>query len=320
MRCFTWIVAAAIACGQLAHEPQYQHLCTYGSKHGIHPPKILNRRAARAAIGEDEHPYGLAYPSSVVTDSKHRIWIADSGTASIHVFDPGSAAYREIRRAGDAALQQPAGLTIDRQGYIYVTDTASGGIFAFDPTGEFDRSLIPKKRGRLLEGPTVIAPSEDGRTIFVADPPRKVIVALNREGESVGTIGSEGSPVDAISLAIVGSEIYELDRRTHKIEIYSFSGVLRREWEWEDVRLPSAFAYDRARNLFFVVNPRWMVIDIFNADGRNLSAFGEYGDAVHQMKSVDALYVDPQGLVYATDSHEGKVLVFGESVQTIGKR
>lgn len=316
MRCLVFILAALLIGGQPAPEPQFRHLYTYGSKQGIHPPRILNRRAARAALGENDHPYGLAFPSSVVTDSKRRVWIADSGTASVHVFDPASGAYREIRRAGDVVLQQPCGLTTDRQGYIYLTDTALGGVFVYDQAGEFDRSLIPRKSGRLLDGPTVIAPSEDGRTIFVADPPRKVIVALNREGESAGIIGSADMPVDALSLSIVGSEIHELDRRSHKIEIFSFSGVLRRELAWDDILLPSAFAYDRRRGWFFVVNPRWMVVDVFS-EGRNLSAFGEYGDGVRQMKSVDALYVDPDGLIYAADSHEGKVLVFGEAGRKI---
>ncbi len=166
----------------------------------------------------------------------------------------------------------------------------------------------------------MIAPSEDGRTIFVADPPRKVIVALNREGESMGTMGSPEMPIDALALSIVGSEIFVLDPRSRKIEILSFSGLLRRELEWDGVLLPSAFAYDRRRGLFFVVNPRWMVINVFTPDGRNLSAFGQYGDAVHQMKSVDAVYAGPEGSIYAIDSREGKVLVFGESGQTAGKK
>jgi hypothetical protein len=31
------------------------------------------------------------------------------------------------------------------------------------------------------------------------------------------------------------------------------------------------------------------------------------------MQRVDALHVDPQGLLYLVDSHHGKVLVFGDS-------
>jgi hypothetical protein len=308
MRYLLLTAVAALASGQA--DLQFEHLCTYGSKHGIHPPKIANRRTVKAATGESEHPYGLGFPTGIVTDRKQRIWIADSGTASVHVFDPASGEYREIRRAGDVLLQQPSGVAIDRQGYIYVTDTALGTVFAFDPSGDFDRPLIPRKSGRLLEGPTSIAASEDGRAIYVADPPRKTILALNREGEPITTIGSPEMPIDALALSVIGSEIFALDRSSHKVKVLSAGGVLRREMQWNEIQFPSAFAFDSRRGLFFVANPRWMVIDILERDGRSIGTFGEYGDGVSQMKSVDALYVDPSGLVYAADSHNGKVLVF----------
>lgn len=304
-----WI---ALASAQTIRELQYQYRCTYGSKHGIHPSKVLNKRAARAALGDDEHPYGLGYPTGVVADKRHRIWIADSGTASVHVFDPETKAYREFRRAGDVMLQQPSGLATDRQGYVYLTDAATGGLYAFDPAGEFDRSLISKRSSRPLESPTAIAISDDGFTIFVADPPKKVIVAFNREGEEIGRIGSVDVPIDALSISVVGNEIYALDRRLHKFLAFSVSGKFRRELDWDGILMPSAFAYDKWRKLYFVANPRWMVIDIFSADGRNLGAFGQLGDAVHQMKGIDAIYVDPEGVVYAVDSHQGKVLIFSE--------
>jgi DNA-binding beta-propeller fold protein YncE len=290
----------------LAGDLEFRHVATYGSKNGIHPPKVLNRRAPKAAVGESEHPYGLGYPTAVVTDSKDRIWIADSGTSSIHVFDPQTGGYREIRRVGDTTLSQPSGLAIDRQGYIYVTDTAAGAVYAFDPSGEFDRSLIPRKSGKILEGPTNIAASEDGRILFVADPPRKTILALNREGESIGTIG----PIEPISIAVAGNELLALDGPTRQVNVFSFSGLFRRKLEWDEVRLPSAIAYDRPRGFFFVSNPRWMVVDVFASEGKNLTAFGRYGDAVEQMKSVTALWVAPNGTVFVIDSQGGKILVF----------
>ncbi len=308
------LLSIALASAQTIGELQYQYLCTYGSKNGIHPPKVLNKKAARAALGDDEHPYGLGYPTSVVADKRHRIWIADSGTASVHIFDPETKAYREFRRAGDVPLQQPSGLATDRQGYVYLTDSATGGVYAFDPGGEFDRSLISKRSGRVLEAPTAIAISDDGFTIFVADPPRKAIVALNREGEEVGRIGSADLPIDALSISVVGSEIYALDRRLHKFLVFSVNGQFRRELDWDGILMPSAFAYDKWRKLYFVANPRWMVIDIFSAESRNIGAFGQLGDAVHQMKGIDAIYVDPEGMVYAVDSHQGKVLIFSEIV------
>jgi DNA-binding beta-propeller fold protein YncE len=304
------LLFAVLASGQPA-EIVYQHIATYGSKEGIHPPRIVNRKSIKAAIGEGEHPYGLGFPSSAVMDPKHRLWIADSGTSSVHIFDPPTGSYREIRRAGDSELRQPSGLATDRQGYIYLTDSALGAVFVFDQEGEFDRPLISKKSGHLLDTPDLIAASEDGRAIYVADAARRHLIAFNREGELITTIGNDETPIDALAIAVIGSEIHVLDRISHKIRVFSAGGVLRREWEWPEVRLPSAFAWDRRRELYFVVNPRWMAIQIFDRDGHNVGSFGNYGDSVQQMKAVQSLYVDADGHVVAVDSHSGKVLVFG---------
>jgi DNA-binding beta-propeller fold protein YncE len=143
---------------------------------------VLSRKPASGALGNADHPYGLAYPVAVTTDLEQRVWITDSGTASVHVFDPAGSGYREIRRLAGTPLQSPAGIASDSQGRIYLTDAATGGVFVFDEHGEYDHPLIHRGE-RLLESPSAIALSEDGKTIYVADPPRHLVLALNREGE-----------------------------------------------------------------------------------------------------------------------------------------
>ena len=77
------MIAALAGYGQAPLSIQLHHLYTFGSKQGIHPSRILNRRPATAVFGEGEHPFGLAYPVGVATDLRHRVWITDSGTASV---------------------------------------------------------------------------------------------------------------------------------------------------------------------------------------------------------------------------------------------
>ena len=47
--------------------------------------------------------------------------------------------------------------------------------------------------------------------------------------------------------------------------------------------------------------------------------FGQPGDGVDQMRRIDALHMDSNGVVYAVDSSYGKVLVFAE-VTPAGKK
>ena len=77
------IVVAALAAGQDG-AVEFRHLYTFGSKQGIHPRTVLNRRPATAALGRPDNPYGLVFPVGVAADLHGRVWITDSGTASVH--------------------------------------------------------------------------------------------------------------------------------------------------------------------------------------------------------------------------------------------
>jgi sugar lactone lactonase YvrE len=306
------MLRAALASGQAPEAVEFRHLYTFGSKQGIHPPRILNRRPATAMLGEGEHPYGLGFPVAVATDLRRRVWITDSGTASVHVFDRVSGAYQEFRRAGDVPFQQPSGIAVDGQGRVYVTDSGSGRVFVFDEKGEFDRPLF-KTSEHPLEAPTAIALSEDERTVYVADPPKSVVVELNREGEVNGTIRLPPELSEPAAISVVDNQIYVLGGRHHKVGIFSPGGLRRGELRWDGIPFPTAFAFDAAHRRFLVANPRWMIVEIFNEEGQSFGAFGQLGEGVDQMRRVDSLHIDAQGLVYLVDSHRGKVLVFGDS-------
>ncbi len=303
-----------LALGQASLSVQFDHRYTYGSKYGIHPRKLLSTRAAKAALGTSEHPYGLGYPEGVTTDVRGRVWITDSGTASVHVFDTASGAYQEIRRVGEAMLKQPSGIVSDSVGRIYLTDSGTGGIYVFDENGEFDRSLF--RRGeRPLEAPAALALSEDGRTIYAADPPRNVVVALNREGEVDLKIELPVERTEPSGISVFNNQLYILSGRQHRVYVLSPSGRPLGELRWDGVAVPTAFTYDQAQRRFLVANPRSATVQIFNEEGQNWGSFGQYGERVDQMKHVDSLYADPHGLIYVVDSHEGKVMVFSESKQ-----
>ncbi|HEV2445653.1 MAG TPA: hypothetical protein VGS58_07015 [Candidatus Sulfopaludibacter sp.] len=301
---------SAIALGQSAAPGQFTWLYTFGSKEGIHPPTILNRRLARAALGQGENPYGLLFPVAVASDLHGRVWITDGGTRSVHVFDLAGRTYREIRRAGDVLLEQPSGIVSDSQGRVFVADSG-GGIFVFDENGEFDRWMVKRGSG-LLAGPTALALSENERTIFVADPPRNAIVALNREGEVNETISLPAELREPADISVVHNQICVLGSQQHRAAMFSPGGWHRGELRWEGVHFPSAFTYDAARRRFLVATPRWTIVQIFDEEGQNLGVFGQQGEAVDQTERIDFVHVDREGRVYVVDSRHGKVLVFAE--------
>lgn len=311
-------LAIPLACAALlaAAEPRsagLQYLRTYGSREGIHPPRVLNRKLAKGAMGNAEFPFGLGFPVAVTTDLEQRVWITDSGTNSVHVFDR-QGGYREIRSLSGVLLQRPSGIASDPQGRVYLADELTGAIYVFDDHGEYDHRLTSRHE-RLLDAPTLLALSEDSKTIFVADPPRNRIVALNREGEVNTEIPLPPEFQPPAALAIVHNQIYVLGAQRHLVGVFSPAGKPRGELRWDGVAAPTAFTFDPARGLFLVANPRFMIVQTFDEDGRNWSAFGHNGDAVDQMREIDFLHVDRSGQVFVVDSRHGKVLVFGESLE-----
>lgn len=289
---------------------QFKYLRTYGSKDGIHPSRFSNKKAAVAATGSSEHPYGLGFPVGVVADARGRIWITDSGTESIHVFDPASGAYKEYRRLPDLPIEQPSGIAADPAGRIYVADTGRANVFVFDPDGAYNRLLLPPE-SHALSAPTAIATSEDGRTIYVADPPKNAIVAFNREGEVTDTIALTEATRDPSTILVIRNQLYVLGQRQHRVEVFSPGGERRAELKWDGNHYPTALAYDARHRRFLVANPRLSAVEVFNEDDRSVGVFGQLGDGVSQHRQVDGLYWDPRGDVYLIDSHHGKVLVFG---------
>jgi len=306
------VVAAAIAVAQIPPTVEFHHLYTFGSKLGIHPPRVINKKPLLAALGQGDAPYGLVFPVGVATDAKHRVWITDSGTASVHVFNQETGAYREFKRAGEVPWQQPSGIAADAQGRMFIADAATGGLYAWDEFGEYDRVVV-KPSSHTLTGPTAVALSENGKTIFVADPPKNVIVALNREGEVDSTIKLPPELADASAISVIANQVCVLGGREHRVGVFSPAGFQRSEMKWESIQFPTAFAYDAPRHRIVVANPRWMIVEIYTEDGQNLGAFGQLGSGVDQALRINSLYVDPQGLVYLVDSQHGKVVVFGDS-------
>lgn len=299
-----------MAAGQEQGNPQYRHLYTFGTREGIHPPKILNRKAANTAFGRGEFPWGIGSPQGVVTDRKGRVWISDSGTGSVHVFDLDAGSYHEIRRVGDATLQSPSGITEDAVGRIYLADAASGGVYVFDENGDFDRSLIPRRAGRLLENPVAVALSADGSALFVLDAGRQCVVTLNREGEQTAFFVLPQEMHQPVWLSVIHNQVNVLGSFRHMVEAFSPAGKLRGETKWDDIRVPGPFVCGEQLPGCAVVDAGHMVVKVYDESGFAVTSFGQRGVAVDQVQRVDAIHVDAKGRVYLTDTLNGKVVVF----------
>ena len=79
-------------------------------------------------------------PSAVTTDSNHRVFVADPGAQTVHIFDFIRSKYGRLDGRGDR-LHVPVALAVDGQDNLYVVDQTSRTILVYDSAGKFRRYI-----------------------------------------------------------------------------------------------------------------------------------------------------------------------------------
>ena len=257
-------------------------------------------------------------PDSVTVDSEQRVWITDRGAPGVHVFDLLQDQYKFLR-GGDEKLAFlcPSGIGADNQGRVYVGDACSGSIFVFDRDLSFLRLLVDGRKSGTLIRPAALLVSEDLKSVYVADPPRHRVVVFNQEGETVREFGGEKELSTPTALATWEDSIYVLDPERHRVQVYSPGGVLQKSLAWDGIRWPSAFTIDPETGLFFLADPKYQLVHVFDERGASLVEFGAGGSGPDQFRSLSFLHVDASRRVYVVDSEGGKVLLFREATASV---
>jgi len=146
---------------------------------------ILFGRADAKPVGEK-----MSRPYSVATDSAHRIYVTDPSQGLVHIFDFEKNRYSFLGGAG-SRLRTPVGLAIDEDDNLYVTDSVLGLVLVFEPSGKFLKYL-GKVGGDepYFASPSGIAIDRETHHIFVCDPPRHMVVLLDKQGHILGHFGT----------------------------------------------------------------------------------------------------------------------------------
>lgn len=299
-----------------AQDLRFEYLFTIGSAHGVNPAQKLSGPLAKLVFGAPERISPLIAPAAVTVDRDDRIWITDRAGATVHMFDLLEARYKLLRGAPKTAFQCPAGIDSDSLGRIYVADPCSARIFVFDPEGEFLRFLGGNRLKMRVKQPTALVVSRDLKSIYVTDPPRQKVVVLNQEGETIrewGGLGGPGELRTPTALALDYDRIYVLDSARHRVQAFSPGGAHLESRVWDQIREPSAFAFDPEGRFFFVGDPRFEVVQVFNEHGFSVAAFGQSGSGDGEMRTPSNIYVDFKRRIYVVDTSNAKVLVFRET-------
>ncbi|HUT34734.1 MAG TPA: 6-bladed beta-propeller [Planctomycetota bacterium] len=218
-----------------------------------------------------------------VAVNERLVAIADSGRAELHLVSLAERKYRAVTAIGDARLRCPVGVALDGTGGVFVSDSVLRRVFRVSERG----GLLGEVAGKFVRPAGLAYDAARGR-LFVVDAGAHAVLVFERQGDGFAlarTLGGRGEAAGGFNF-------------------------------------PTHAAVGRDGSLYVTdsLNHR---IQIFDAEGRRVGAFGRAGDGTGDFAKAKGIALDSEGHIYVVDSlydvvqvfdHEGRLLlVFGGS-------
>ena len=216
----------------------------------------------------------LQSPQCAAVDAQDNIYVTDSSTGKIFVFDSAGKFRRTIGSlpGGEGYFKRPTGIAIDTNAHlIYVTDTLRSKVFALDLDGKVVRVI----------GENGTAPGQfnyptevhiEGANLLVVDAMNFRIQKLDASGTALGTFGQEG------------------DGDAHLFR-------------------PKGLATDTEGH-YYVADAFHNSVQVFNSDGDLLYVFGGKGVGPGEFQLPEGLAIDRDDHIFVVDSFNRRVQVF----------
>ena len=169
---------------------------------------------------------GKAVPIALTADVEGNVYIADSTSGQILVYDADQRLKLQFgnERAGDGRFRTVQALAVDRKGQIYVADAREMPVQVFSREGRFLRGWGEHSLGpQNFSLPAGLAVDADGR-IIVVDTIRQVVSVFTPEGAFLDRFGGLGFAPGAMSFPTdVASDgerrIYVVERMGSRLQI-----------------------------------------------------------------------------------------------------
>lgn len=218
--------------------------------------------------------FQLVQPYGVGVDSKGRIYIADGKVRAIFIYNPETKATELIKNGVQARFHLITGLTLDDSDRLFVADSELRHVLVFDKNHKIEASIT---QGLVLPGG--VAVDNENRFLYVADTGADQIFVFDADPpfKFLRAIGTRSGKHDLTALG--------------------------------DFSQPTNVAVDGDGNLF--VTDTWNNrVQVFDADGKFIRAFGKAGDGPGYFARPKGIAVDADGHVWVADSIQDRVQVF----------
>jgi serine/threonine-protein kinase len=254
-------------------------------------------------------PGQLDQPTSIATDVRGNVYIADAGSQFIHKFQPGGTPLLSFQ---DPSLKHPQSIAVDRGGAIYVSDPVRASVFVFLPDGTRYREI------RLQIHPSAentldVAVADDG-SMAVLDvsaakiyefSPRFRLQHVWKPG--IGPTSGPGRPHSVISGP--ADAIYLGGFAANTLLRYDEGKIV------SQINLAGGFPTDRVGDQFalsskyiFLADPDGKTLHVWTLDGKSktdLDFSPQLGDA---QRVPPPIAVSPMGDLLILDTQQARVL------------
>ena len=229
---------------------------------------------ATGETAQSRPKWELVVPNGLAVDSKKRVYIADSKVRAIFVVNSDTGEFDMIKSGVEAKFQWLIGLAIDDADRLFVSDSGLKRVLIFDPNhkleGVIDHGLV---------APGGLAIDNENRVLYVSDAEQDLVFAFDADPpyKLIRKIGKEGTN----HTSTVPGEFSK----------------------------PTGVAVDQDGNLY--VSDTWNNrIEIFDADGKFIRAFGKVGDGPGFFSRPKGLALDADGHLWVCDQVQSRVQVF----------
>ena len=213
-------------------------------------------------------------PQCVAVDGQDNIYVTDSESGKIFVFEPNGKYVRALGslKGGEGYFKRPTGIAVDSAAErIYVSDTLRDEVFILDLQGN-----VLGKFGKTGNGEGEFnLPTElrlNGQELLVVDSMNFRVQAFDHMGRYQFSIGKIGDTTGAIFR-------------------------------------PKAVSVDSEGDVY-VVDALWGLVQVFNRQGELLYYFGAKGIHAGEFQLPSGLFIDHDDRVYVVDSFNRRVQVF----------